>query len=227
MAFLEKEDYCGIAGDSVEAKSVTVGTSAGLNETPNGNGEIVDQHVFGEVDAPSVTYVIKADWDLSTVKLGQVAEVDGKKFALQSITINTSVGEPQISASAVQVEESATVGGGDWVIPACTVTPMHEVQNLLGCFEIEGDGNYEQSANYTIQASVAPHTKDGLPLAHGSSLGQITCALTIAQIGEVKPTVKPGEGWKIVSPLALTNNDSSEPSWVVTLSYPLKKVDAQ
>jgi hypothetical protein len=223
MAFLEKEDYAGLQGEALDVKSVTVGTAAGLNETPNGKGEIVDSHTFGETDSPSLTYVIKADWDLSQIKIGQVAEVDGKKFALASISVNTSVGEPQISASAVQVEDTATVGGGEWTLPQWTVTPLHEVQNLGEAFTIVGDGNYEQSANYTFGATVSPHTKDGLPVAHGSSLGKVTCVLTIAQIGEAKPTVTPGEGWKITSPLSLTNNDSSEPEWTITLAYALKK----
>lgn len=224
MAFLEKEDFCGLASEGVlECKSVTLGTSASVNETPNGKGEIIDEHVFGEINAPNCTYVIKSDWTANGIRLGKVVAVDGKKYALGSITISTSIGEPQISAAAVQVEDTAQEGGGEWLIPEFVVTALHEVQNILSCFTIVGDGNYEQSANYTISANIAPHTKDGYPVGHSSSLGKIVCQLTLTQIGETAPTVTPGEGWTITAPLALVNNDSAEPSWTCTLTYPLTK----
>jgi hypothetical protein len=224
MSFLEKKDYCALAKDgALVVKSVTVGTSAGVNETTNKKGEIVNEHVYGEIDAPDCSYAITGEWRLSGIKLGAISEIDGKKFALASIVINTSVAEPQISATAVQVEDAAVVGGGSWIVPEITVTPLHEVQVLADAFTIEGDGNYEQSANYTISATVATHTKDGKPVGHSSSRGKIVCALTITQIGDTAPVVTPGEGWLITSPLALTNNDSAEPSWTCQLTLPLVK----
>lgn len=226
MAFLAKVDYCGLETEGVlQVKSCSDGASGSVSEVANGKGEIVSEFPYGEIKAPSCDYVMCKDWTLNA-KLGQVVAVDGKKYALANITVNTSIGEPTVSASAVQVADDATEGGGDFVIPSVTISATHEVQNLLGAFTIGGDGCYEQSANYTFEANVVPHTKDGIPVAHGATMGKITCALTIVQVGEVAPTLTAGEGWTVTAPLAMTNGDSAEPTYTATLVYPLALVTA-
>ncbi len=224
MAFLVKQDYFGLANETLVIKSSTEGASASTATAKGSDGSIVAVEVFGKTAAPSCDYAIKGDVTLSSIKLGGVTTVNSKSYALGSVSINTSAGgEPTVSASGEQVEDNSTPTCVYPVSDEVKLTTRHHAQILFGAFTLGGTGCHLQSANYTMSASVGRATVNGNCVAHDVAEGKIECAVTIQQVGADAPTLTPGDGWTITSPLTLSNPDSDWGSWSGTLTKFLAK----
>lgn len=229
MAFKTKTDPFGIVGSltTIACKATADGNSASVAEARDENGTIVAQEVFGENMAPSADYAIKGTFAPSAgdIKLGAVTTYKTKRVALTNLTINTSAGgEPTVSASGEQVEEStAGTCPALYSIPAFSLGPCHHAKILFSAFTLSGTGCHLQSANYTASCENGKATVEGAVVAHGVFGAKIECQVEIIQTGTTEPTLAPGTGWKITSPLAETNPDAEYPTFSATLTKLLEK----
>lgn len=64
-------------------------------------------------------------------------------------------------------------------------------------------------------------TKEGETVAWDIANGQVKASLTIVSVGDVKPTVTPGEGWTMTTPLTLTQGDAAYNQYTCELILPL------
>lgn len=130
MAFQNKVDFFGIAGDGIVLTETNENKTASTAEGHNEAGDIVAFEVFGETMSPDCTYVLSADSQLSTIQCGKAVsgtgDYSGKKFTVGSITINTSAGQPPtIQASGEQVLSSSGHTDCYYEFPAATLKQCH------------------------------------------------------------------------------------------------------
>ena len=64
---------------------------------------------------------------------------------------------------------------------------------------------------------------NGEPVASDVTEGRIEASITVTQTGNVVPTLTPGSGWYVTSPLACTNPDANYPTYSATLTKYLQK----
>jgi len=232
MAFKTKTDYFGLAGTTgVEIVADNENKSAQTAEAMGSDGSVVASEVFGEQIAPSCDYKISAAVTVQadTWKLGAVTTTGGKTVALNNISISTSAGsETTMSASGEQVADGATPAACQslYPLPALNLPPCHRAKILFGAFELSGTGCHLSSANYTASCDITKATKEGNPIAHDVSNGRIECQVEIVQTGSDAPTIAPGTGWKVASPLTITNPDADYPTYAATLVKYLAKPSA-
>lgn len=104
MSFATKTDYVGLADDAsltaiLELKSNAQNATNSVLQIPKSDGSIIGDEVYGHVKAPTCEYVVKADGNISGLKLGNCYSAG---FALNSVKVSTSAGgEPSVTASAV------------------------------------------------------------------------------------------------------------------------------
>ena len=225
MAFIAKPDYFGLSTaddtkDSLSLKSSSLNKSASVAEATDEKGDVVAEEVFGEQSAPSVTYELKDDLDLSDILLGAVKTVDGKPYALSSVSFNTApAGVPEVQCSGEQVETDATTENSTTIeLPELSLKKWHDAQILGSAFTLGGTGCYLNGCNYTARCDVTKATVDGTIVAHDVQNGRIEVQATIVQTGSTAPTVTAGQGWVITSPLTTDNPDEDYPTWTVTLT---------
>ena len=220
MSFPTKPDYFGLGANAALAlKNSSRNKSASTAEAQNEIGDTVAMEVFGEQSAPSVTYELIADLQLSTIKLGAVTTVDSKPFVLTSVSWNTAPGTvPELQCGGEQVEANATTANSTTIaLPGLSLKRWHDAQILGKAFALTGDGCYVNGCNYTASADVSKATVDGEILAHDIQNGRIEVSVTIVQTGDVAPTIAAGTEWEIVSPLTVDNPDEDYPTWTATL----------
>lgn len=93
MALKTKTDYYGLSSSGWEVSDTSENRSVGyVAEAQGPDGFLVALDVDGEIVAPEVNYVATSDATLTSVVLGSVKTILGKKVALGGITINTSAG---------------------------------------------------------------------------------------------------------------------------------------
>ena len=226
MSWESKQDYAGLAtAGSVTLKAVTVNATGLYLEKPGHNGDIVATRAFGVVSAPSCEYAIAASHTYSGLKLGAIATVSSKKFALESIHYETGAdAEPTLTAVAREVEAGATSEkGNSFAVPSFTVSPNEIAADPLSAFTLTGELCELTKCTVDIACSVKVHTVNGEAVASDVTMGRIQVALTIGQYGTAEPTVAAADGWDISAPLSCTDPDADLPSWTVTLSKPLTK----
>lgn len=228
MAFKDKVDYFGIAdSDRIVCTSSSDGGSASVAEAKGEDGSIVAHEVYGEKIAPSCDYLLKAAWGRGAespapnpVKLGGVTSAGGAFVALTSLTITTSAGSaPTVSAGGEQVEGE----GSTYSVPAFSLPKTHRAQILFSAFELGGAGCHLTEAGYAAGCTLSKAEKEGVCLAHDVVEGKIECSVTIIQTGSAEPTIAPGDGWNVTSPLAESNPDADYPTWSATLTMYLTK----
>lgn len=229
MAFKTKTDPFGIVGSltTIACKSTSDGNSASVAEAMDEDGTIVAQEVYGATMSPSADYAIKGSYSAAAggIKLGAVTTYKEKRVVLTNLTISTSAGgEPTISASGEQVEDSSDgTCPAKYSIPAFALGPCHHAKTLFSAFTLSGTGCHVRSANYTASCQNGSATVEGAVVAHGVYGAKIECQVEIIQTGTTAPTLAAGSGWTITSPLAETNPDADYPTFSATLTKLLEK----
>ena len=224
MSWESKKDYCGLAdGTSIKIKGSDEGRSGSYLEKTGEHGDIIATKPYGTANAtPSCDYTIAKEKPLA-VTLGGVATVEGKKYALQSVSISTgSATEPTMSATAVQVEDDATTDNC-FKCPSFTISPDEVAQFLFNGFTLSGNGCELTACNAEVSCTIGLSTVNGDPVASDPHTGHIVLSVTIIQTGDKEPTVTPAVGWDLSAPLTCSDPDSDLPTWTCSVAKPLVK----
>lgn len=221
MAFPSKVDYLGLSDSDLILRDCDEGRSAEVAEATDANGDVAASEVYGEKNSPSASYAVKADVEKDLV-LGAVTTVtDGgvtKYYALTQVQINTSAGSaPTVSASGEEVP-SATASATFTVENGLAVLKSAIAQRPLDAFALSGTGCHLSSCNLTASANFTDSTKDGVRLSWDCTNGRLVVDVSIIQTGTTAPTITPGTGWVVTSPLSRNSPDSDFPTWSVTLT---------
>lgn len=227
MAFKTKTDYFGIDDDAkIVCTSSSDGASHSVAEAKGEDGSVVAHEVYGATIAPSCEYALKSAWERggeqppNPIKLGSVTQTGDDKVALLNFSIGTSAGSaPTVSASG----EKVAGDGCTYSIPAFTIPKTHHAHILFDAFTLGGSGCHLTEASYTASCGISKAEKEGVCLAHDVVEGKIEASINIVQTGSAEPTVEPGDGWYLSSPLACTNPDADYPTWEATLTKYLAK----
>lgn len=228
MAFLTKVDPFGISSSTLAVKSTSDGNSGSVAEATDENGTIVAQESYGNRMSPSAEYALKKETTFDEIVLGGVSTYKTKRVVLTQLTINTSAGgEPTISASGEEIEASADgTCPATYTIPEFTLGVCHHAKILFSAFSISGTGCYLNSANYTAQCENGTAMIEGAVVAHGVYGAYLEVTAGIISTSGTVPTVTPGTGWVVSSPLAETNPDAEYPNYSITLRKPIAKDSA-
>lgn len=223
MAFLTKVDPFGISSSSLAVKSTSDGNSGSVAEATDENGTIVAQESYGNRMSPSAEYALKKETTFDEIVLGDVTTYKTKRVVLTQLTINTSAGgEPTISASGEEIEASSDgTCPATYTIPEFTLGVCHHAKILFSAFSLSGTGCYLNSANYTAQCENGTAMIEGAVVAHGVYGAYLEVTAEIISTSGTVPTVTPGTGWVVSSPLAETNPDADYPTYSITLRKPI------
>ena len=223
MAFLTKVDPFGISSSTLAVKSTSDGNSGSVAEATDENGTIVAQESYGNRMSPSAEYALKKETTFDEIVLGGVSTYKTKRVVLTQLTINTSAGgEPTISASGEEIEASSDgTCPATYTIPEFTLGVCHHAKILFSAFAITGTGCYLNSANYTAQCENGTAMIEGAVVAHGVYGAYLEVTAEIISTSGTVPTVTPGTGWVVSSPLAETNPDADYPTYSITLRKPI------
>ena len=227
MSWETKTDYAGLAvANKLIAKASNLNKTGQYIEKHGQNGDYVATKAFGLRSAPTTEYVVADDISLTTIALGTVTTVDGKKYALESISFSTGADqEPTFTATSAEVASSASTKN-KFVVPTLSLSPDQIAQIPFTAFTVGGTSCELTGCSGEISCKVGTNDKNGDPLAHDVTNGHITLTLTIAQYGETAPTVTPATGWDMSAPHTVNDPDSDFPEWTCTLSKPLTKTMA-
>jgi hypothetical protein len=101
MALKNKIDFYNLSASGWEVSDTSENRAIGyVAEAQGPDGFLVAVDAGGEIVAPQVNYVATSQATLSSVVLGSVKSILGKKVALGGITINTSAGSaPTMTAT--------------------------------------------------------------------------------------------------------------------------------
>lgn len=210
-----------LATDDIILVSSTENRSSQTAQAQDSKGDVVAEEIFGETSAPTCNYVIKADTQLGSLKIGKATGLDNK-YTVSSITINTSAGTPPtIEASGEEIPQS-THDDCWYNIPAATLEVCHHAQVLFNAFTLTGTGCYLTQANYVCSGDLTKATKNGETVSWDIANGQVKASLTIVAIGDGAPVVTPGADWTITGPLTLDQADASYNSYTCELTMNLK-----
>jgi hypothetical protein len=223
MAFLTKVDPFGISSSTLAVKSTSDGNSGSVAEATDENGTIVAQESYGNRMSPSAEYALKKETAFDEIVLGGVSTYKTKRVVLTQLTINTSAGgEPTISASGEEIEASSDgTCPATYTIPEFTLGVCHHAKILFSAFSLSGTGCYLNSANYTAQCENGTAMIEGAVVAHGVYGAYLEATAEIISTSGTVPTVTPGTGWVVSSPLAETNPDADYPTYSITLRKPI------
>lgn len=232
MAFATKTDFSGLAANPAIGSSLTICDDAqNLSvETyaPQGqDGSIVAIEVYGEDEAPTNNFAVKADIDADDgdVKLNSVTTVGGKKYALESFEITTGAGvAPSISATSQLVESTATDATQClYEVPAFALSTKHHAQILFSAFTLTGTGCELTACNASLGGTINKDKVEGVIVGSDINSGLITVSGTILQTGTTAPTITPATGWKLTQPPNCTNPEAQYKSYAFELQKPLVK----
>lgn len=92
MAFKDKTDWFGLAGNGLVVVEDDDGRAASTAQAHNEKGDVVAFEVFGETMSPTCTYNLSSNVSMGSLKCGQPFTVGDKKFTLGQLTINTTAG---------------------------------------------------------------------------------------------------------------------------------------
>lgn len=237
MAFATKKDYCGLvakfnSGTSVvlEIRDANENKSVQTYRAVDNSGAVIAEETFGSDSAPANSYALKAtlDADDGDLQVGSavITTVDGVKYALQSVTINTSAASPvQISAVAQQVESGASAANAvAFDVPAFTVTTRHVAQDIFSAISTQTNLSVT-SLQAVISCNVTKDTITGEIISSDANTGTITITGTALQRSTANnaaaPAIAFADGWSVTSPLSCTNPETTYPTYSFTISKPL------
>lgn len=225
MSWDSKKDFCGLAvANKLDIKSSSKNLSGQYLEKPGQSGAICATKPFGESAAPSCEYVIKGEHSFSAgaIKLGAVTTLDGKRYALASVTYENGADmEPTFSASSQEIEETSDGTTRTFDVPAFDISPDEAAAMVMSAGTVGGADCELTKVRMTASANVKPHTKNGKAVASDVTMGHVTVEIEILQTGNTEPTLTAGTGWDISSPLTPEDPDADLPLWKATLSKPL------
>ncbi len=238
MSWDKKEDYCGLAvEDKLICKASNQNRGLQTLEKNGRLGQIAATRYFADVGAPSCDYTVASALEFKDLRLGAVTAVDGRNYALQSISVKTSAGaEPTFSATSQQVEDTAAKATANtFAVPEFSLSPDEVAQFLFNAFTLADDVEEGEAATATceltecgaeISCTVGTSKVNGYPVASDVTGGKVVVSLTIGQYGTAKPKVSPADGWKLSSALTCSDPDSDMPTWTCALTKPLAKTMA-
>ena len=195
------------------------GATSSLAEAPDKYGDTAYFDVYGEKIAPSTTFAVEGEVDLSDIVLGSIHSIgtsgNVKKVMLTNVQINTQAGTPPtVTISGVQVEATATAAR-TYELEG-TLLPRSIAQDVFGALT---DNDAYTTINST--ASIDPHTADvkGVPVASDASHGKIEVQVTLTD-GAGTETITPAQdgGFTITSVPASSNPDSNYITRTATLT---------
>lgn len=209
MSFQSKIDFCGLsANENIVCKSHKEGRSHSTVDCPNDEGDIIDVTVFGEVMSPTNEYELKGNLENWKIVLGSVKEIDGKYFALKSVSIGTSnSGIVTLSASAEEVHAAKLQR--TYTVTISKLLARNKAQILNELFKVEGQRVHLQSASYEIAVEFTPTTVDGERVMVDIYGGYIKVSVEAKQAGDVAPVVSPVAADSVV--VLTAANDGSRP----------------
>lgn len=236
MSFIEKTDPFSLSGTGkfLALVSVTDNKSASVAEARNENGDVVATTMYGVQYAPSYEYKVAGSGTLAIPKFGApvtstMADGTSVKLFMTNWALNTGAGsETTFSITAGSIPSTVTA-----ICPyqidcgEVEIGPCQHAKLLFSCATLDGTGCYLQTANYAGSCTLGRPTKDGDAIAAAVTNGRITVALTILQTDTAVPTLTPGSGWEITSPLSCTNPDADYPPWTATLTRYLTAAEPQ
>ena len=231
MSWELKPDFCGLGGEFLKVKSANTNNSSQYLEKLGQDGSIVATKLYGTKNAsPSNEYVILKAGTIS-VQIGKVTTVDGKRYALQSVTVKkTAGGEPTVSATAVRIED--TTDGEDQMFEAVTlnVDPEETAEFAIGTNPVSGNDCEVTEVTTTVSGTVSPHNVNGDPVASGVHSGKVEVDVTVGQYGENEPAfadnLGSGSGFEKSAIENPDETDSDLPSWTVKYEKTLAKATA-
>ncbi len=199
MSWETKTDYAGLAvTGKLIAKASNLNKSGQYIEKHGHNGDYVEDKAFGLRSAPTTEYVVADDVSLASVALGTVTTVDGKKYALESISISTGADqEPTVSATSAEVASGGATRN-TFAVPTIALSPDQIAQEpIASAFTLSGASCELTGCSVEVSCKVGTNDKNGDPQAHDVTNGHVVINLTISQYGSTVPTVTPGSGWKV------------------------------
>lgn len=225
MSWETKTDYCGLAvANTIIIKSSNENRSGQYLERAGQSGAIVATKPYGILAAPSCEYAIQAakSYAAGDIKLGAVATIDGKRYALQTVHYeNGADQEPVFSATAQQIETTSDGTTRTFDMVAFAVSPDEAAAILASAFSLSGTGCELIKCAIDGTASVKNHTVNGDPVASDATMGKAVVTVTILQTSTTAPTLSAGTGWEVSSPLTCEDPDADLPVWTAALSKPL------
>ena len=234
MSWESKPDFCGLGGGAspvLKVKSANPNNSSQYLEKLGQDGAIAATKLYGTKNAsPSNEYTILKAGNI-TVQIGKVTTVDGKRYALASVTVTKSAGgEPTVSATSVRIED--TTDGEDQMFEAVTlhVDPEETAEFAIGTNPVSGDDCEVTEVTTTVSGTVSPHTVNGDPVASGVNSGKVEVDVTVGQYGTDEPEFDDNIGDDLTFEKSAIENpdepDSDMPSWTVKYEKPLAKATA-
>lgn len=218
MPLPTKTDFVGLATTGLELRDNGLGKSATFLEKTGANGAYVAAELFGAVAAPTCDYAITGSLSAFTKNLGQVYSSTTEKYALQSITINTSAGgEPTVSASAVQIEDGASRTVCVFATPSVSLSPAYHALDFGAFSYTESSTLALQSSTLTAEATINTSTINGEPKASDATAGKATVSATFWNNSDTTaPSVTEGSGWTQSAPFTCTGADGDFFTWTVS-----------
>lgn len=230
MAIPAKTDYCGLAttfANSLVTVADEENPSPSKYQPQGQDGSFIATEVYGEDAAPTNTYKLKADIDADAgdLVLNSVTTIDGKKYALEQVTISTSGGAaPAITATCRRVEAGATDAANClYEIPAFVLKRIQHAQDIFSALTLTGSGSVFTQLDATIGCTVNPESANGILIASDANSGAITITGTILQSGTTAPTLSAGTGWTITQTPACSNPENQYKSY----SFEVQKILAK
>lgn len=233
MAFLEKTDFCGLAAkfqNAIQVRDDNENASSQTYAPATNDGDIFVEEVYGDDSAPSNNYAIKATVnntanDPLKIGAGAVKTVNQKKFALETLTVNTSAGTPvAISATCQELEADAADTGTCFIIPPFKIETKHKAQDIFGAINSVTNATMTQ-LNHTIGCTITKDKIAGLNISSDANSGLITITGRLLQKSTAQnaaaPTITVTDGWTIRQKLTRTNPESSYPEYAFTLTRAL------
>ncbi len=165
MSWDKKEDYCGLAvEDKLICKASNQNRGLQTLEKNGRLGQIAATRYFADVGAPSCDYTVASALEFKDLRLGAVTAVDGRNYALQSISVKTSAGaEPTFSATSQQVEDTAAKATANtFAVPEFSLSPDEVAQFLFNAFTLDDAKRLtaSQILEITVRAEVADRRYD-------------------------------------------------------------------
>lgn len=187
MSFHPKKDYFGLSGNGLVVRDSELGGSVEKYQPLNQDGDFCATEIYGADTAPSVNYAVKSAVTLADVQIGEAkAEIEGKKYALESIEISTSAGAaPTVSAKGKEVTGCDGDVLSQYILPAFSLSPRNKAQILFDAFSLGGKGCVLTECKATIECTVEVTKIAGERIASDSSQGVITVSGSIMRCGNV------------------------------------------
>ena len=230
MGLLQKVDYFDLSSSGFAVTDTSENKSAGyIAEARGDDNFLVAVDTSGEIVNPQCDYIVTSQATLTSVVLGSVKTILGKKIALGNITINTSAGQaPTMTASGSQIEDNGTAHCTA-TCTGVTLSPLYHAQDF-GLFEVSN--GQLQSSTLTYTGDIGTAMVDGVIKSSdliGASIqvnGTIVGVNDSGVISTPTVTLNTPSGnvlsGVMTQPLTETNNNGQFPTYNFTATWGVK-----